>query len=88
MNVKDYIQDNNLCLDGAMGSLLQAAGLMPGELPERRSVTHGELITAIHRDYFDAGSNIVLTNTFGASSLKFSDAEQALLNSRTRSWSR
>ena len=56
-----------------MGTLLQAQGLCPGELPERWNLTHHEVIRAIHRDYYDAGSNVVNTNTFGANSLKFDD---------------
>ncbi len=62
-------------LDGAMGSLLQEKGLKPGEFPERWNLTHPEVITGIHRDYFDAGSNVVCTNTFGANLLKFSKDE-------------
>ncbi|MBE6611819.1 MAG: homocysteine methyltransferase [Ruminococcaceae bacterium] len=75
MNIKDYMQDHLLYLDGGMGTLLQARGLMPGELPERWNLSHPDIITAIHRDYFDAGSNVVNTNTFGANCLKFSEAE-------------
>lgn len=58
-----------------MGTLLQKEGLLPGEMPERWNITHPEIITKIHRDYFDAGSNVVNTNTFGANLLKFSPAE-------------
>ncbi len=75
MNIKDYIKDNFLYLDGGMGTLLQKEGLLPGEMPERWNITHPEIITKIHRDYFDAGCNVVNTNTFGANSLKFSPDE-------------
>lgn len=75
MNIKDYLKDNFLYLDGGMGTLLQKEGLLPGEMPERWNITHPEIITKIHRDYFDAGSNVVNTNTFGANLLKFSPAE-------------
>lgn len=75
MNIKDYIKDNFLYLDGGMGTLLQKEGLIPGEMPERWNITHPEIITKIHRDYFDAGSNVVNTNTFGANLLKFSPEE-------------
>lgn len=71
MNVLEYMKSNILYLDGGMGSLLQAFGIKPGEHPERWSVSHPEVITQIHKDYFDAGSNVVLTNTFGANTLKF-----------------
>ena len=75
MKVTDFLKENILILDGGMGTLLQERGLAIGELPERWSISHPELITEIHRAYFDAGSNVVNTNTFGANSLKFSDEE-------------
>ncbi len=75
MKILDYLKENRLYLDGAMGSLLQSAGLKSGELPERWNITHPDVVGSIHRSYFDAGSNVVLTNTFGANGLKFSDAE-------------
>ncbi len=75
MNVLDYIKNNILYLDGGTGTLLQKAGLTPGELPERWNITHPEVLVKIHRDYYDAGSNVVSANTFGANSLKFSDEE-------------
>ncbi len=75
MNFKEYLKNNIVYLDGGMGTLLQAQGLKPGEYPERWNITHPEVITKIHRDYFDAGSNVVCTNTFGANTLKFSPSE-------------
>ena len=75
MNFREFLKNNNVILDGGMGTLLQQAGLPVGELPERWCVTHPEVVTEIHKSYFDAGSNVVNTNTFGANSLKFSDEE-------------
>ena len=75
MNFRSYLQDHIVILDGGMGTLLQGAGLRPGELPERWNISHADEVTAIHRAYFDAGSNVVNTNTFGASPLKFSEEE-------------
>ena len=75
MKITDYLKDNLLFLDGGMGTLLQARGLLPGELPERWCISRPEVITEIHKSYYDAGSNVVNTNTFGASVLKFSDEE-------------
>jgi 5-methyltetrahydrofolate--homocysteine methyltransferase len=54
---------------------LQAAGLPVGEYPERWNVTHPEAVEAIHRAYYEAGSHVVTTNTFGAYCTKFSDEE-------------
>ena len=75
MNFREFLQKNTVYLDGGMGTLLQEKGLPPGELPERWNLTHPECITEIHRAYFDAGSHVVCTNTFGANALKFSDEE-------------
>ncbi len=75
MNITEYLKDNIIYLDGGMGTLLLEKGLLPGELPERWNISHPEIITAIHRAYYDAGSNVVSTNTFGANLLKFSADE-------------
>ena len=75
MNIRDYMKDRFLFLDGGMGTLLQEAGLQPGELPERWNVSHPEEIIRIQKSYYDAGSNVVLSNTFGANGLKFDDEE-------------
>ena len=75
MNILNYLKENIVTLDGGMGTLLQAEGLRPGELPERWNLLHPEVIRRIHRAYFEAGSNIVSTNTFGANRLKFSSEE-------------
>ena len=75
MNFTDFLKDNIVRLDGGMGTLLQAKGLTPGEHPERWNVTHPETIVEIHREYYDAGSNVICTNTFGANCLKFSEEE-------------
>lgn len=76
-NVRKFLQQNIVYLDGGTGTLLQEAGLPLGELPERWNITHADVIQAIHRGYFNAGSNIVCTNTFGANRLKFTQAELA-----------
>lgn len=75
MNVKEYIKDNIVYLDGGMGTLLQSGNLKAGELPERLNLSAPELISSIHLKYLNAGSNIICTNTFGANSLKFSPDE-------------
>ncbi|MBO4473864.1 MAG: homocysteine S-methyltransferase family protein [Clostridiales bacterium] len=75
MNIREYMKDHFLFLDGGMGTLLQEAGLQPGELPERWNVSHPEEIVRIQKSYYDAGSNVVLSNTFGANGLKFDDEE-------------
>jgi len=75
MNFKEYLENNIVYLDGGMGTLLQANGLKPGEHPEHWNISHPEVIAKIHKSYYDAGSNVVSTNTFGANSLKFGAEE-------------
>lgn len=56
--------------DGAMGTLLQDAGLGPGEAPEAWNLTRSEVLEKIAADYIAAGSDLVHTNSFGGSPLK------------------
>lgn len=64
--------------DGGMGTLLQSKGLKPGELPEVWNIEHRKEVRDIHRQYFEAGSQIVLANSFGANALKFHDSKYDL----------
>jgi 5-methyltetrahydrofolate--homocysteine methyltransferase len=56
--------------DGAMGTMLFASGLAHGDAPERWTLEHPERVAAIHRGYLEAGSQILMTNTFGANRLR------------------
>lgn len=67
-----------LFFDGGMGTLLQEEGLLPGELPETWNIRRPEAVRKIHRTYIEAGSDIILTNTFGANALKFHDETVSL----------
>ena len=49
-----------------MGTLLQARGLKPGELPEKWNIERADDIVSVAKKYYEAGSNVVYTNTFGA----------------------
>lgn len=71
MDFREFLKNNRVYLDGGMGTQLQEAGLGAGELPERWNLTHGEVVQAVHTAYFNAGSNAVVANTFGANALKF-----------------
>ncbi len=59
-----------LVFDGAMGTMLQAKGLGVGDCPEEWNDSHPEVVQEIHRAYFDAGCDIVETNSFGGSRVK------------------
>lgn len=73
MNIRERLGKELLFLDGGMGTLLQTEGLAPGELPETWNIEHPEKVEAIHRRYYEAGSDVVLANTFGANVCKFHD---------------
>ena len=62
-----------LVFDGAMGTMLQEAGLKAGELPELLNFSHPETVTAIHRAYVEAGADVISANTFGANAPKLGD---------------
>lgn len=67
---RDAIQGQVLILDGAMGTLLQERGLKPGQSPEELNLTMPEVVASVHRDYIDAGADIIITNTFGGTRFK------------------
>lgn len=66
----DFFKDTIVILDGAMGTVLQQRGLPPGGQPELLNLSDPELMRSIYRDYIDAGSQVIYTNTFGANGLK------------------
>jgi 5-methyltetrahydrofolate--homocysteine methyltransferase len=56
--------------DGAWGTQLQALGLGAGECPDAWNLTHASRVETVARAYVEAGSQIILTNTFGANRLR------------------
>lgn len=76
--ILDELGKRILIFDGGMGTLLQEKGLGPGELPEVWNLERATDVISIHRSYIEAGSDIILTNTFGANALKFHDERHAL----------
>ena len=79
MDFREFLKNNTVTLDGGMGTLLQRRGLLPGELPERFGEAHPEVIESIHLAYLEAGADVIYSNTFGASCLKFDEKELDLL---------
>ena len=71
MGVLEEIKKRKVFFDGGMGSLLQARGLKPGQLPETWNLSHPEILKEIHTSYLQAGCDILTTNTFGANGLKY-----------------
>ncbi len=70
MDIRSELKDNFLLFDGAMGTMLQAAGLPAGGLPEIYNIEHPEVIKGIHQQYLAAGSQVITTNTFQANAYK------------------
>src|SRR6185436_20254943 len=62
-----------LVFDGGYGTMLFAAGLLNGACPEVWNDTHADVFAGIHKGYYDAGSHIVETNTFGGTRLKLNE---------------
>ncbi len=88
MDFRAFLSSNLVRLDGGMGTLLFERGLAAGERPEHWGLTHGEVIEDIHRAYFEAGANVVATNTFGASLLHYSEEELSSIISASVGYAR
>lgn len=74
-NILDKVKSGFTYFDGGCGSILQAAGIQPGVLPETWNIDRAEVIRQMHYDYLMNGANILKTNTFGANIMKFSEKE-------------
>ncbi|RNC69164.1 MAG: 5-methyltetrahydrofolate--homocysteine methyltransferase [Desulfuromonadales bacterium] len=66
------IKERTLVLDGAMGTMLQARGLKAGQSPEELNLTMPDVVAGVHREYLEAGADIIVTNTFGGTREKLS----------------
>lgn len=69
----DLTENRVLLFDGGMGSMLQKAGLRPGQAPEELNLTNPALVESVHRAYAQAGADILTANTFGASRQKLGE---------------
>jgi len=73
MNILEELRQNKILLcDGAWGTFLQAKGMKPEECPELWNITHKNEVLNIAKDYLQAGSDIIETNSFGGSFFKLS----------------
>ena len=63
-------------IDGAMGTELQKRGLKTGALPELLNLTDPDIVRAVHKDYVNAGADIITANTFGANARKLGSAQR------------
>ncbi len=87
MNVLEKIKSSITYCDGGAGTLLQSWGLKAGEKPEMWNITNPDKIIKMHRQYLDAGAQIITSCTFGANRLKFDNLEEivsaAIRNAKT-----
>jgi 5-methyltetrahydrofolate--homocysteine methyltransferase len=71
LSLRQFLQSGSILIaDGATGTMLMSAGLPAGAAPELWNVEHPDQIIALHLAYLEAGSQIILTNTFGGSRIK------------------
>ena len=66
----NLVNDRIVFFDGAMGTMLLAAGLPTGGVPEIWNLEKPDVVMDVYQQYFNAGADVVHTNTFGASTLK------------------
>lgn len=76
--IRDKLGKQLMFFDGGMGTLLQKEGMLPGEYPESWNIEKPEQIRDIHQAYYNAGSRILLTNTFGANKIKYKNQPYTL----------
>ncbi len=75
MDFRSELKRRLIVFDGAMGTMVQHYGLPPGQLPETFNILHPDVIEDIHRQYVEAGADVITTNTFGANELKLKSTE-------------
>ena len=74
MKIRDLLKKDIIFLDGGFGTELIKKGLKPGEDSASAVFDHPQWVEEIHRSYVEAGSNIILANTFGANGFKLKNS--------------
>ncbi len=70
-DLESYLSERSvLVADGATGTMLQKTGLPAGTAPERWNLLNPEAVRALHHSYVEAGSDLILTNTFGGTAIR------------------
>ncbi len=72
-NLLERIRERALLMDGAMGSMLQEAGLKPGQCPDEMNLSSPAAVASVHESYVRAGADVLTTNTFGATRAKLDE---------------
>jgi 5-methyltetrahydrofolate--homocysteine methyltransferase len=74
-DIRQLVRRRLVLYDGGMGTMLFAAGLLDGESPEPWNWEKPEVVNAVYRAYYEAGSDVVQTNTFGGTPIKLSERD-------------
>lgn len=74
-DIRELARERLVIYDGGMGTMLFAAGLVDGESPEPWNWEKPEVVDAVYRAYYEAGSDVVQTNTFGGTPIKLSERD-------------
>ncbi len=80
VSLLDYMKDRVLLMDGALGTMLQTAGLPAGTAPETWNLANPAAVTDVHRAYLEAGADVIVANTFGVSPLRYPGRVQELVD--------
>jgi methionine synthase I (cobalamin-dependent) len=75
--IQKLVAQGPVLTDGAWGTQLQARGLAPGNTPDLWNLTHPEKVAEVARAYVEAGSQVILTNTFGGNRFRLAEAGAA-----------
>jgi methionine synthase I (cobalamin-dependent) len=75
--IAKLLAEGPVVTDGAWGTQLQARGLGAGEFPEAWNLTHPDRVTAVASAYVESGSQVILTNTFGANRVRLAETDLA-----------
>lgn len=78
MSIVEKINNGIVYIDGGLGSSLIKMGLKAGYMPEKWNIEESEKIVYLHKDYINAGAQVITTNTFGANELKIGECGYSL----------
>ncbi len=73
--IEALLRNGPVLTDGAWGTQMQSRGLGIGEFPDLWNLTHADQVLAVAKSYVDAGSRVILTNTFGANRIRLAETE-------------
>lgn len=84
MKLREWLTAGPMITDGAWGTELQKLGLEPGTIPDTWNLDHPERVEAVARAYAEAGSQVILTNTFRANAIAMKDHSASALDAINR----